>query len=329
MKKLFLASFATIFFTVNFLATFISAEEISNVNSASIRVYYHEEDKIVNMNVEEYIVGVLVGEMYPDASFEALKAMAVAARTYTLYMAEKNKNKDYDVSTNPDEYQAFSRMTLKNADSYKEMERAVKDTYGEIITYQGNLILSLYHASSLGKTENSENVFVESLPYLVSVDTPFENEENAYCNSSSYSFEEFNMILELNNQPRLHLKNTTIKIIENNNGRCKTLILADNDNGVYIDSKDVRRMFNLRSTDFCVKLNEKEIEFITYGFGHGVGLSQNGANIMAENGYSYVDILEKYYSDCNVIKTIYKSWIYIKQKVKNICEKQRKRYKDD
>lgn len=283
------------------------AKDTALINSHNVRLLLCDENKVINIDIDDYTAGVLVGEMYQNAPEEALKAMAVAVRTYTLYMMNKNQNNSYDVSTDSGAFQAYVKRNSDNVEKYKIMDSVVEKTKGEVLLYDGEVILAMYHASSLNYTESCENVFVEYLPYLTSVFTPFEDTENAYFTSSVLSYDELNSVLTKNGFPSFSKENLFLKIETNDKGRCESLIFTNDTSGIYIQKNKIRAMFNLRSTTFDAKLTDEGLEFIVYGYGHGVGLSQNGAVILAERGETYEKILKKYYSDCEIYKTIYKS----------------------
>lgn len=282
-------------------------EEEVLVESPVIKLYLTDENRVVELDIDEYITGVLMGEMYSSSPKEALKAMAVSARTYTLYMADKNKGKSYHVTSDASISQAFVKKNSDNMKQYDIMKEAVQETSGEVITYDGEIICALYHASSYKRTESCKNVFVESLPYLVSVETEFEDEEEANVSEKFFSWDSFNQVLNKNSMPTMCKDELCITVINNENKRCNALCIKDKNTGVFISGDDIRRVFSLKSTMLDVVLEEDGVKFIVYGYGHGVGLSQNGASVMAEKGYRYEEILKKYYVGTNISKTIYKS----------------------
>lgn len=278
---------------------------------SEVRVYFPDSGEIKSIDIEEYICGVLTGEMYSTASEEALKAVAVAARTYTQYMCLINSKKDYDVAANHSISQAY--VSFEEAvnvwsddgkEKYKIMKKAVNSTKGEVLMSEGTLICAFYHASSFPFTENCENVFVEKLPYL-SGKKNIENKENAYSSTKSLNLKSLNEIFKTNGYPEVR-EISKIENVLNENYRCKYLLVQSNDVSFIIDGREVRRLFGLNSTSFEVTFTKENVEFAVYGFGHGVGLSQNGADIMAESGFSYNEILNFYYEGAEIFKTIYK-----------------------
>lgn len=278
---------------------------------STVRLYFPDTKEIKEIELEEYVTGALIGEMYDNTHSEALKAVAVAARTYTLYMCEANKNMPYDIVADSKVSQAYiskddaiEAWSELGASKYETMKNAVESTQGLVVTYDSKPICALYHASSYPNTENSENVFIEALPYLIGKES-IESIETVYKSSVSYAESELNSILTSNSLPSVNLEDLKINNIKNENQRCKYIIFNDDNVGFTVDGRDVRRIFSLNSTSFNVSVTADAITFDVYGFGHGVGLSQNGAKIMAENGSSYEEILKNYYFGTEISKTIY------------------------
>ena len=276
--------------------------------TTTIKVYDHRADKLVDMDLEEYIVGVVSAEMPAYYDFEALKAQAVASRTYTLYsMAHGgcHTNPDADVCTNSKCCQAFStHERMQNtwgkdyAANYNRIAEAVMGTAGEVLVYDGKLCDALYHACSGGQTENSENVYANALPYLRGVDSPYEDpmrEEDVDFGTDA--------LVEL-----IAAKYPESGITKDNvrdgiaiakayeSGRVETLRLGK----TTITGKQARNLFGLRSTMFTVEWTANGIVFHVKGYGHGVGLSQNGANGMAKHGSDYREILFHYYTGVSI-----------------------------
>lgn len=290
--------------------TLIKTVEDGTCFSSVVRVRFPEDGRIEKMHIEDYLVGVLMGEVYADQSFESLKAMAVAARSYTLYMCKRYQKREYDVEADASVSQAYidvdgavEAMSSYEYEKYAVMKKAVESTKGLAAFYGGEVICALYHASSMNATENSENVFIEELPYLKSV-ASYENKNEAYYNEVSYSAAEMCALLFEKGYPNLCPDEISMRIYQNNNGRCNGIYFFDSNVGFTVDKNAVRGLFGLRSTLFEVDSGEV-ITFKVYGFGHGVGLSQNGADIMGSMGYCYEEIIKHYYSGAKIQKTIY------------------------
>lgn len=273
----------------------------------TVRLMYTEENEVEEISMKEYLAGVMVGEMDIDSPTEALKAVCIAARTYTLYMCDKSKNKAYDVVANASVSQAFistdSAQELwgnRGKEKYKRMKEIVELTDGEVIEYKNEPICALYHASSFPFTENCENVFLESLPYLKGREN-VETVENTISKKLDYTLSEFNKILSENGYPEID-SGTEINVKLNNNERCSYIIFKSQELAFSIGGSYLRKIFGLPSTSFNIYFQNNTVTFETWGFGHGVGLSQTGAEILGNEGKSYQEILKFYYDGTEVVK---------------------------
>ena len=257
----------------------------------------------VEMELEEYLFGVVAGEMSASSEPEALKAQAVAARTFTaLHMAGRAKCRSgCTVCDDPFCCQAYMKSEeLKKAwgSKYEEnagrIRAAVSGTSGVVAVYEGELISALYHASSGPATESSEEVFAVAMPYLVSVDSP---EGDAGSVSAQY-FEARELVEKLNAafpeaKLSLPLGEGAIRIVSRTeSGRVQKAAVG----GAEVTGGMLRAALGLKSTAFTLALDAQGAEFTCLGYGHGVGMSQCGANEMAKNGSDYKEILAHYYT---------------------------------
>ena len=249
--------------------------------------------EIKNIELEDYIVGVVAGEMPASFNEEALKAQAIASRTYAMYKM-KNSNGTYDLVTDKTNQVYITEDKMKslwqeNFDYYFEkIKKAVYDTKDLIMTYNGDVILSLYFARANGKTEDAIAVFGSNEEYLKSVESPEENltsevtiSKDKFCNKLNISCDAINIS----------------NVLKSSSGRINSL----NINGKTFKGTEIRTLFDLKSTDFDITI-DSEIKFITKGYGHGVGMSQYGANKLAQNGKNYEEILKHYYQNINIEK---------------------------
>ena len=250
-----------------------------------------------NEKLENYVIGVVAAEMPASFSFEALKAQAVAARTFA-YNKISNNILNYDELVN-DKGQAYitvDEMKAKWKDSfannYDKISKAVLDTKGEIITYNDKPIMSYYFSVSNGKTEESANVF-SNQPYLLSVDSSWDINSKEYEKNMYMSKEEILKKLGINEND-LRISN----IEHNSSNRIKSI----NINGILYSGIDIRKKLGLRSTDFTFDLEENQVKIKTNGYGHGVGMSQYGANYLANQGKNYKEIIKYYYNGVNIKK---------------------------
>ncbi len=259
-----------------------------NKKQQTVALIYNENS--LTLPLEDYVVGVVAAEMPASFELEALKAQAIAARTYVLQYLETNDK--IGSTTASQVYIDKNAMQAKwqtDFDKYfSKITKAVHSTEGLVIKYNNKLIKSYYYAMSNGYTENSQNVFNESIDYLVSVESKWDaNNEKEILLSK----EEFCTKLALTCE---NISITNIKRNESN--RVTTL----NINGQEFTGIAIRKLLNLRSTDFYISVNENNILIKTKGYGHGVGLSQYGANNMAKLGYHYDEILKYYYQNTEI-----------------------------
>ncbi|NPV73213.1 MAG: stage II sporulation protein D [Pelotomaculum sp.] len=279
-----------------------------------IKVYLHQEDRVVYMQLEDYLVGVVAAEMPAEFPLEALKAQAVAARTYAVKRmggaggVANPPHPGADVCDDHRHGQAWlSREELKKRwgtlryyNYYYKVKTAVDETKGQVLTYQGELIDPAYHASCGGRTENSEDVWRYQVPYLRSVPCPYDADPQP-VQAASYSLEQVDQALgtSLSAVPAAGGGNQArdIKVVERTStGRPKTLIIG----GRRFPAVAVRDLLGLRSTNFTWKVEGDLVTFTTTGHGHGVGMCQYGAKGMAEHGYNYRTILSHYYSGAEI-----------------------------
>ncbi len=276
-----------------------------------INVYRHESGKVVSVPLEEYVKGVVAGEMPSTFEMEALKAQAVAARTYAV--SKVRRSATGNPAEHPDAplcddvhcqvYRTEEELKkLKGdqwmAEGYKKISEAVEATAGQVMYYQGALVEQpLFHSSSGGKTENSEDVFTSALPYLRSVDSPYEEDAPHQGESVSISMATFASKIKSVYPNAGTISRDTVKITEHSEGgRVETMKVGN----ASVTGRRVRDLFGLRSANFTISFTGSDIVFTTTGYGHGVGMSQYGANGMAKAGFGYTDILSHYYSGVEV-----------------------------
>ena len=284
------------------LIPLIVVNEVSKENKFEIiknsYVRVKVNNKILKLQLEEYVEGVVAGEMPASFEIEALKAQAVAARTYVLKKIDNNKEYDLDNTTNNQVYLTDEELKTKWNNDYdkyiNKIRFAVKSTEGEYLTYNDKIITAFFFSSSNGKTENCEEVFQEKLPYLKSVESFWDKESPSYNGEIKLTLKDFYEKLNINYNEIL---NINIKE-RTESGNIKTIII----NGKEFKSTDIRNKLGLRSTDFNITLDKDIITIKTKGFGHGVGMSQYGANGMAKEGYKYDDILKHYYTNIKIKK---------------------------
>ncbi|MDD4772876.1 MAG: stage II sporulation protein D [Eubacteriales bacterium] len=272
------------------------AESSDIVMPGIIKVYDAARGETFEIDTEEYITGVVAAEMPSAFNPEALKAQAVAARSYLLYKLTNNPGGHADGASVCTDYkcckaylsaeEAAARWTEQKADEVFDIIRAATEPVrGLIITYDDAVACALFHASSSGKTESSVNVWGGELPYLHSVYTP-ESEEPF---TTVFGADELTDKLRgagYDVRPA-----GDIAITCNDTGRADYITVG----GVSVPAGELRSILGLRSTLFTVERQDGDYIFTCYGYGHGVGMSQVGAAAMADSGYTYDEILLHYY----------------------------------
>ena len=267
-------------------------------------------DTTEQMTLERYLTGVVRGEMPASFEMEALRAQAAAERSYVYYQlaaGRKDAHPDADFCTDHTCCSAYLSETAARekwggdfASWNTRVEQAVSDTDGQVVLYNGRPILAVFHSSSAGRTAAAGDVWSGDLPYLVSVDSP-EGEETVpnYYSTVTFTAAEAKEKL-LTAHPELKLSGTPDRwfgaAAENGSGRVETVSVGGTD----IEGTELRRIFGLRSACFTVAADSESVTFRVTGYGHGVGMSQYGANQLAREGKTWQEILEWYYTGATV-----------------------------
>lgn len=248
----------------------------------------------VEMELEEYLVGVLLCEIPESFSAEAKKAQAVVARTYTLRTVTlKDKHPGDAVCVSPDCCQGYTAPDAYagTAEGIEGARQAVEDTLGLVLTYGGELIDATYFSCSGGRTEDALAVWGADIPYLQAVSSPGEEQASHYTDTVTFTAEEFRTALgeSLSGSPESWIG----KVTYTDGGGVDTMVIG----GREYKGTELRSLLSLRSTAFQISVSGEQIIVTTKGFGHRVGMSQYGAEAMAVSGSSFEEILAHYYRD--------------------------------
>lgn len=262
-----------------------------------------KEERIEELKIEDYLIGVLAAEMPASFEIEALKAQAVASRSYAMYKILHNESEDYDILTNVTNQSYINKEEMQekwknNYTTYlNKITNAVRDTEKEVMYYNNEIIESFYFAMSNGATEDAKAVFQTDLPYIKATTSSWDNETlNNFAVTTNIDKDQFCKSLKLEECNAITIDNINysashrINSLEINNKKFK--------------GTEVRSLLNLRSTDFDIDIGESKIIITTKGYGHGVGMSQYGANGMAKEGYNYKEILSHYYNNITINKMV-------------------------
>lgn len=269
----------------------------------SVTVKLSRGGKVSELSLSDYLIGVVAAEMPASFSIEALKAQAVASRTYLIYNVRGGKHDGFDVCDDisccaayADSAALHDKWGLNFDTYYSKIKSAVESTDGLYLTWEGEAILAAFHASSFGSTESSENVWSSPKPYLKSVSTPETADKvtNLFT-TLTVSEKDFKETVLKKYPDAVFDKDTSkwiTQAVYDESGRVSSV----NVGGVKLTGVQLRTLFSLRSAAFTCKADNGGIVFAVSGYGHGVGMSQYGANIMAKNGASYEEILLNYYT---------------------------------
>lgn len=278
------------------------ATDYKSGNFKKFKILNTETNKILTLSAKDYIIGVVAAEMPALYEEEALKAQAVAAFSYAARKKLESKEK-YDLTTDYTVNQSFlgkeelkAKWGGKYDTYYKRIEAAVEETLYEAVTFDGQIALTLYHAISSGKTESCADIFGGKLNYLSSVDSSFDTLAENYKTNVNLTPNEIKSKLSVSGEG--DFKDWFGEIKRTSVGSVKKATVC----GKELSGDKISSALGLRSRNFNVEYKDGKFSFTVLGYGHGVGMSQNGANQMAKSGSSYREILAHYYKGIKIEK---------------------------
>lgn len=280
-------------------------------NYTKVKLLHTSTNEIEEVNLDSYLCNVVSAEMPVDYDIEALKAQAIVARTYTVYKIINNagKHEGADICDSSACCQAwiskegrFERWDEdKREENWNKITTAVNETIGKIITYNGEPINAFFHSNSGGKTEIPFNVWGGSgYPYLQVVETSGEDEYTQYSSEVILTKDELvKKLKEKYNDFEIDLESDeSIKILEyTESGRVRTVQFGNK----VLSGVEIRTLLGLRSSNFEIFIDGENIKFSVKGYGHGVGMSQTGADSLAKQGYNYEEIIKHFYIGVEII----------------------------
>ena len=275
----------------NIMSSYENEEVIDNNIYITLK---RSNGSIISIELEEYVIGVVGAEMPALFHNDALKAQAIIARTYALKANSNGKIlTDTESSQNYKDNNELKNIWQDNYNIYyNKIKSCVEETKGMYLTYNGNYIEAVYHSTSNGKTESSSNVWGNYFPYLVSVESNYDSLNPTFISTKTLSYSETSSKLGIEID-----YNTDFIILGKTDGeRVSYIQIKDK----IFKGVEFRSLLGLKSADFSIEKYEDNLVITTKGYGHGVGLSQYGANGMAKNGYSYKDILKHYYQGVTI-----------------------------
>ena len=270
---------------------------------AKIRLLHKKSNEIEEVNLDDYLCNVVSAEMPVDYAKEALKAQAIVARTYTIFKIKKPKHENSDICddstccqawiSKEDRYSKWQED--KRESNWEKIRQAVKETQGKVITYNNEPINAFFHSNSGGTTEIPVNVWGGSgYPYLQVVQTSGEEGYSQYSSEVELTNEELiNKLQDKYSDIQIDFNNNEdIKILEyTDSNRVKTIKFGNHE----IAGVEARNILGLKSTNFEIIKEPGKIKFSVKGYGHGVGMSQTGADAMAKEGKTCEEIIQHFY----------------------------------
>ena len=273
-----------------------------------VRVSLTEEGRVETVPLETYVLGVVAGEMPADFELEALKAQAIAARTYVvrkLFTAAReagNDGREYDVTDGVGDQvyiplEKIREMQLERKDDFARIGRAVAETEGLVLTYEGEPIQAAYFSTSGGYTENAEDYWSVEVPYLRSVPSPWDAQLSPrFEQKIEMALDEFYDRLGIGKRDR----KGGIEVLSRTAGRSVKEIRIGKR---VLTGRKVREALDLPSANFSWRIKDGRITLVCYGHGHGVGMSQWGAQALAQAGNGAEQILAYYYPGTRLVRT--------------------------
>ncbi len=263
-----------------------------------------KDGQISEYDINDYIFGVVAAEMPALYEKEALKAQAVAAYTFALYKKE-TASSDYDITSDPKTAQCFitreeaaERWGEKAEEYAKKIDECIAEVKGQSLSYDQKPIFAAFHAISSGTTNNCADVWGSDLPYLKSVDSVGDRLANGYLSEVTFTAEELaeklKSVTSASGEPTKYFSD----IKSTDNGYVKEIKYC----GKALSGSQLCELLGLRSANFEVKFADEVFTFNVKGYGHGVGMSQTGADYMAKQGSTYEEILLHYYTDAKLQK---------------------------
>jgi len=296
---------------LNQITKYIEDNKVKDV----IKLKITSTGEIKEIKVSDYLKGVLPSEMPPEYDMEALKAQVVVARTYLYQKIAAGGHNDADICDSAAHCQAYysTEQILKIWEKSKGWDEATRELHAKkvamavdtteniAVTYNGEYIRAYFHACSGGKTENVSNIWGrQNIPYLVSVESPGEENYRNYSSKVQLSVSELQTKLNSDASKKCSIdvnRGDVVKVLSyTDTGRVDKVEIG----GVVYTAEKLRTLLGLRSTNFKVEYENKEVTFNVIGNGHGVGMSQVGANYYAEQGYTFDEIITHYYTGVDI-----------------------------
>ncbi len=278
------------------------AEETSEEEKQTIKVSDVSSGKVIELEIYDYVLGVMASEMPVSYHEEALKAQAVASYTYALWVKENSDNSQnelYDITNSSSKHQSFrtqeelkEKWGKKYDDYISVYKNALNSVLGQYLSYENKPILAVYHAISSGTTESAKTVWKGDLPYLKSVNAIGDTLSPDYDSERSFNKQEFLSILK---EHSVKAEENGVVDFSHKQSESSFYIEELTLNGKVFSGTEIMGIFSLPSPNFTLSYSDEKYVFSCKGKGHGIGMSQYSADYMARQGSSYKEILEHFY----------------------------------
>lgn len=287
-------------YSITMLVTGVTGREsdpLKNINS-NVKVIINDNGVSKEIDLEEYVLGVLATEISPKNSQEAISAQAVIVRTNVLkkingFASINEADLEFDYMTEEELRELWGETDFNN--NYSKIKKAVGDTIGIVMKSNGEYIDALYHEVSIGTTVSAKEIYDKDISYLIAAESTSDVESKDYMQVNLYTVAEINSIFQVNINKNSENLGENVKAIETTeHGFVKKISIG----GVEFTGEQIKNILELNSEFFYIEVIDGKYRVVTLGKGHCMGLSQYGANIMAKNGDDYKTILQHFY--CNV-----------------------------
>lgn len=292
--------------------TFAEAGDFTVEEGEYISVLSSSSGDIEKVKLREYVIGSVAAEMSALYHTEALKAQAVASYTYAKKVGEQNEKYkdsslgDADITDSPDIHQGYINEKQRrekwgeNFEEYeKKVEAAVDEVFGSYMTYNGETALAVYHANSAGRTQSAETLWGSEIPYLISVESPGDKLSPDYISTQTFDAGEFKKCAK---KCDINLSGDKSEWVGELTKADSGYVMSVRVGSTEVSSSKFREEFGLKSCCFDIEYSDGEFTVTCYGYGHGAGMSQYGADYMARQGCSWQEILEHYYTGIEIDK---------------------------
>lgn len=287
--------------------------DYENIYGNSVSVYIKDAETIKELDINDYLKCVVAAEVPADFEKEAIKAQAVAARTYLYSHIKSYESGNVSpehigavICTDYAHCQAYitedkykEKYGERAEDNLRKISECISETADEIMTYNGEVISAVFHSTSSGRTESATDVWGNDIPYLQSVESTEDEQSPKFRSELVISEEEFKNIAENKLDGTNWNSELVSDILRSDAGGIISVKLG----GVSVSGNEFRNMYSLHSTNVDIIRENGNVKMNVKGYGHGVGMSQYGANYLAANGKTYKEILKKYYTGIKIEKT--------------------------